>query len=143
MNTLENTKRDFLIIAIDFDGTIVEHQFPRIGKLKLGADKYIRKLKKEGHKIIIWTCRNNTESQLGKVATIGAVKEFLDQKNIPYDAINENVPEMGFWLQSRKIYADIYIDDKNLGGFPGWESAYYDIYFYVKSEIKDWEFIKS
>jgi len=126
MKTLENTikKRKGLLIAVDFDGTIVEHQFPKIGKLKPGAKLMIQLLKEEGHKIMIWTCRNHTESQLGQEATIRAVQNFLDEEEIPYDTINENDPSIGFWLESRKIYADIYIDDKNLGGFPGWAETY-------------------
>lgn len=137
MGNLENMirKRKGLIIAIDFDGTIVEHEFPKIGVLLPNAKGVIRKLKKDGHKIIIWTCRNHTEEVKGwnKIATIRAVQNFLDANKIPYNTINENVPSLGFWLESRKVYADIYIDDKNLGGFCGWIEAYRMIQEYLKT----------
>jgi hypothetical protein len=110
------------IIAIDFDGTIVEHDFPRIGKLMPHAKEVINRLHDAGHKIIIWTCRNHTEPNHPDWddAPIPRVMEFLRKNGIHFDSINENHPSMGFWLQSRKIFAEIYIDDKNLGGFPGW-----------------------
>jgi hypothetical protein len=46
--------------------------------------------------------------------------KFLDDNGIHYDSVNENHPSMGFWLQSRKIFADVYIDDRNLGGVHDW-----------------------
>jgi hypothetical protein len=113
------------IIAIDFDGTIVEHDFPRTGKLMPKAKSTINYLHKQGHRIIIWTCRNNSEPshQDWDQAPVGKVMEFLDENGIRYDCVNENHPDMGFWLESRKIFTDVYIDDKNLGGFPGWDKV--------------------
>lgn len=114
-----------LIIAIDFDGTIVEHKFPLIGQLLPGAKENINKWFKQGHRIIVWTCRNQSEPQHPEwtEAPISAVKEFLDRNEINYTTINSDVPDLGFWLQARKVYADVYIDDRNLGGFPGWDAA--------------------
>jgi len=122
MSTIESNKRTHLIIAVDFDGTIVNHRFPRIGSLMPGAKDALNRLHDAGHKIIIWTCRNHTEPDHPDWddAPISRVMWFLKNNGIPFDSINENHPDMGFWLQSRKIYADIYIDDKNIGGFPGW-----------------------
>ena len=91
------------IIAVDFDGTIVEHKFPRIGPIK---EKIVEKMKQEkenGTIIIIWTCRKGPfEYQM---------KKFLDEHNIPYDYINENWPRLDF-VTSDKIYADEYWDDR-------------------------------
>jgi len=82
-----------------------------------GAQEYINRLHKEGYYIIIWTCRGG----FGLVEMI----EFLGQAKIPYDKVNENAPyEMIHFKPAPKIYADIYIDDRNLGGFPGWKAAY-------------------
>jgi hypothetical protein len=114
------------IIAIDFDGTIVEHEFPMIGELKEDAKEIIQLLKEEGHKIIIWTCRTSQHSFKhveGSRPTVFDVKDFLDANEIPYDTINHNIPELGF-QPAPKVYADFYIDDKNLGGFIPWKEAY-------------------
>lgn len=103
------------IIAIDFDGTIVEHKFPEIGELLPYAKEVINKLF-QSSVIIIWTCRNEKETP----NEFAAMVKFLEDNGIPYHYINENYPENGF-LPEPKIYADIYIDDRNLGGFPGWD----------------------
>ena len=123
-----------LIIAVDFDGTIVEHKFPEIGKLLPNARKVLREWRDKGHSIIIWTCRNQSEPfhPEWKEAHIGAVKDFLDKNLIPYDVINSDSPAIDFWLQSRKVYADIYIDDRNMGGFPGWTVAAKQVDFFSK-----------
>jgi hypothetical protein len=138
MSTLQDNKREGLIIAVDFDGTIVNHDFPRIGELMPDAQEVLTKLHEAGHKIIIWTCRNHTEPDhpLWYDATIPDVMQFLRNHRIPFDSINENHPSMGFWLQSRKIYADIYIDDKNIGGFQGWKTNKFLVEYYAK--YGDW-----
>ena len=105
------------ILSIDFDGTIVKHKFPQIGALLPGAKETITKLWDEGYYIIIWTCR-------GGQNLVDAI-EFLKDMEIPYDKINENAPfEMIYFKPFPKIYADVYIDDRNLGGFPGWDKVY-------------------
>jgi len=123
------------IIAIDFDGTIVEHEFPNIGPLMPFAKEAINNLHEQGHYIIIWTCRNMTEPDHPEwdQAPVPAVMEFLKANGVHFDSINENHPSMGFWLQSRKIFADVYIDDRNMGGFPGWESALVRITDFVEA----------
>lgn len=105
-------------IAIDFDGTIVEEKFPDIGKLKPNARDVIRKLKMKGHSIIINTCRAGIEE--------GDVYEFMINESIPFDYINCNRPEdiLFFGQDCRKISADLYIDDKQIGGLPDWEKIY-------------------
>lgn len=102
------------IIAIDFDGTIVEQAFPEIGKLLPYAKEVLYNLYYQGYYIIIWTCRGGQE--------LIDAKDFLDKKGIMYHKLNENAPfeRVGF-MPHPKIFADVYIDDRNLGGFPGWE----------------------
>jgi len=100
-----------MIIAIDFDGTLVEHEFPHIGPLKPGAVEALRAFKKAGHQIIIWTCRQGSDEQ--------EVRLFLLQNKIPFDTINTPIP--GYDLATRKLYADIYIDDKGLRFEDNWE----------------------
>lgn len=114
------------VIAIDFDGTIVEHEFPFIGELKEDAKEIIQLLKREGHGIIIWTCRTSQNSYthvMGSKPTIFDVREFLIANEIPFDTINHNIPGNGF-EPAPKVWADFYIDDKNLGGFIPWKEAY-------------------
>jgi hypothetical protein len=103
------------IIAIDFDGTIVEDQFPEIGKLMPGAKEAINELYHSGDvTIIIWTCRNG-------INMLRAV-EFLAREGIKYHYINQSCPDnvRKYGSDTRKVYADIYIDDKGLGKLPEW-----------------------
>lgn len=112
-----------MIIAIDFDGTIVDHEFPGIGKLKPNVKEVINRLHNEGHTIIIWTCRT-TQKEPTEESTIFCAKEFLDRWGIKFHTINNNDPRNSF-QPAPKIYADVYIDDRNLGGIPeDWEDIY-------------------
>lgn len=107
-----------MIVAIDFDGTIVENQFPKIGELMPGAVEYIRKLHEDGHKIIIWTCRSG--DNLLDAGT------FLKLEGIPFHELNDNLADnvQLYGNNSRKVYAHCYVDDKNVGGFSGWQATY-------------------
>ena len=100
-------------IAIDFDGTIVEHKYPEIGKEQLFAFETMKELQKQNHQLILWTYR--TGEQLDEAV------EFCRKNGIEFYAVNRNYPEEQWdGNASRKIQADVYIDDLNLGGFPGW-----------------------
>lgn len=104
-----------MVFAVDFDGTVVEHKFPDIGEELPHAIETLKALQKSGHKIIMWTCR--CEPMLYPMT-----KWLADRGFFP-DAINSNVYTVqGFAVP--KILADIYIDDRNLGGFPGWMEVY-------------------
>lgn len=132
--------KDNKIIAVDFDGTIVDHDFPRIGKLKEGAKRVLNKWHDEGIKVIVWTCRNNVDlPEWGKDATIRGVQDFLDENGIKYDTINEMSTSQAFRLNSRKVYADLYIDDRNLGGFRGWDIT--DIMVSEFYRLGSWDFV--
>jgi hydroxymethylpyrimidine pyrophosphatase-like HAD family hydrolase len=118
-------------IAIDFDGTIVEHQYPEIGKEKLFAFRTLKELEKKGARLILWTFRTGKELE-------DAV-EFCRKNGIEFYAVNKNYPEEVLDdTVSRKIDADIYIDDKNLEGFPGW-SEVWQIMFPFELEQKEAE----
>ncbi|MEQ8714427.1 MAG: hydrolase [Cyclobacteriaceae bacterium] len=102
-----------LVIAVDFDGTIVDHEYPRIGAEKLFAFQTLRALQDKGHRLILWTIRD------GK--TLEDAVEYCRSNGIEFYAVNENFPNEGFEPgQSRKVNADIFIDDRNVGGFLGW-----------------------
>jgi hydroxymethylpyrimidine pyrophosphatase-like HAD family hydrolase len=104
-------------IAVDFDGTIVEHDYPKIGKEKLFAFQTLKELEKLGAQIILWTFRTGKELE--------EAIEFCRKNGIEFYAVNNNYPEEIFdGTISRKINADIFIDDKNVGGFPGWSEIW-------------------
>jgi hydroxymethylpyrimidine pyrophosphatase-like HAD family hydrolase len=104
-------------IAIDFDGTIVEHEYPEIGKEKLFAFQTLKELEKKGARLILWTFRAGKE--------LDDAVEYCRKNGIEFYAVNKNYPEEIFDdTVSRKIDADIYIDDKNIGGFPGWSGVW-------------------
>lgn len=104
-------------IAIDFDGTIVEHEYPGIGKEKLFAFETLRELQKRGFKLILWTIRSGKELE--------EAIEFCRNKDVEFYAVNKNYPEEVIDENLvRKVEADIYIDDRNVGGFPGWSAIW-------------------
>jgi hydroxymethylpyrimidine pyrophosphatase-like HAD family hydrolase len=104
-------------IAVDFDGTIVDHEYPLIGKEKLFAFQTLKELEKLGARLILWTFRAGKE--------LDEAVEFCKKNGIEFYAVNKNYPEEIFdETVSRKIDADIYIDDKNVGGFPGWSGVW-------------------
>ncbi len=107
-----------LIIAIDFDGTIVDHKYPGIGATKPNVFNVLKRLLSEGHTLIIWTCRGGSE--------LIAVYEWLKLRDMEDITVNVNAPyEQINFQPSPKIYADIYIDDRNLGSMPeDWEEIY-------------------
>jgi len=110
-----------MIIAVDFDGTIVEHEYPAIGKEKLFAFQTLRELQKMEHQLILWTYRYGKE--------LDEAVEYCRQNGIEFYAINSNYPEEEFdpELMSRKINADVYIDDRNVGGFLGWSKIWQEL----------------
>ena len=95
-----------LVIAIDFDGTIVTNKYPNIGYLKRNAKEVINKLYDEGHDIIINSCRQGREER--------EMVEFLIDNEIKFDEVNENLCYRieEYENDCRKIGADVYIDDK-------------------------------
>lgn len=98
-----------LILAVDFDGTIAESRWPEIGDPLPGAIDTMNHLHRQGHKIIIWTCR--TGLQLNECI------HWLHRHNVHYDDINNNLPERikAFGGDTRKVSADLYVDDKAVG----------------------------
>lgn len=122
MNEFMNIK-----IAVDFDGTIVEHEYPKIGKEMLFAFRTLKELEKHGARLILWTFRTGRE--------LDEAVAFCKQNGIEFYAVNRNYPEEIFDESiSRKIDADIFIDDKNLGGFPGWSEVWQQLFPYELQE---------
>jgi hypothetical protein len=105
------------VIAVDFDGTIVEHAYPKIGNEMLFAFATLKALQLKGHKLILWTFRDGQ--------TLTEAVEYCKKNGVEFYAVNKNYPEEQFDLSmSRKINADIFIDDRNIGGFHGWDKIW-------------------
>lgn len=108
-----------MIIAVDFDGTIVTHEYPKIGKPIPFAVETLRQLQVDGHHVILWTAR---EGQLLQDAV-----DYCQKKGLEFYAVNSNYPEEALMpdvLKPRKLTADLFIDDRNLGGIPDWGEIY-------------------
>ncbi|PLX19261.1 MAG: hydrolase [Marinilabiliales bacterium] len=106
-----------MIIAVDFDGTIVDHEYPLIGKPKLFAFETLKALQEKGHQLILWTYRSGNE--------LKQAVEYCRRNGIEFYAVNKNYPEEVYDdSMSRKIMADVYIDDRNVGGFLGWSEIW-------------------
>lgn len=111
-----------MIIAVDFDGTCVTHEFPYVGK-EIGAAEVLKELTDKGHKIILFTMRSHPE-EINQNRTIGGdiisndtLQDAIDwfkKYDIPLFGVNEN-PTQKDWSSSPKPYAHIYIDDAALG----------------------------
>ena len=117
-----------MTIAVDFDGTIVEHEYPKIGKPIPFAIDVLKKLQyEEHHMLILWTVREGT--------LLDEAVEYCKNKGLEFYAVNKNFPEETLEPGiSRKIVADIYIDDRNLGGIPDWGLIYRMIKFTVRGQ---------
>ena len=108
-----------MLIAVDFDGTIVEHRYPHIGKEIPFATATLRKLQEDGHRLILWTAR---EGKLLQEAI-----DFCGERGVEFFAVNSNYPgeevdEAG--IRARKLHADLFIDDRAVGGLPEWGAIY-------------------
>lgn len=105
-------------IAVDFDGTVVEHAYPAIGREMLFAFATLKRLQERGHKLILWSIRE------GK--TLQEAVDYCKANGVEFYAVNANFPgevlEPG--VSARKVNADIFIDDRNVGGFRGWSEIY-------------------
>ncbi|MGL5913218.1 MAG: hypothetical protein ACRCZB_03555 [Bacteroidales bacterium] len=107
-----------MIIAIDFDGTIVRGEYPSIEGLQPYAKYNINKLYEEGHYIIIWTCRTG-EHLLDAI-------NYLIEQGVRFHRVNDHSPDnvAKYGDGGKKIYADVYIDDKQVDGLPPWSDIY-------------------
>lgn len=109
-----------LTIAVDFDGTLVENRYPEIGKPILFAFETLRKLQQEGHQLILWTYRSGVKLE--------EAVEFCESKGIEFYAVNRSYPEEEYEDGiSRKILADLFIDDRNINGLPPWGEMYHQL----------------
>ena len=119
-----------MIIAVDFDGTIVQHKYPEIGSEIPFATATIRRLIEEQHQVILWTVR---QGQLLQDAV-----DWCKEHGIEFYAVNKSYPEEEANSGYAKVNAELFIDDRNLGGLPDWGNIYRMI-----KEKKTWRDIYS
>ena len=108
-----------MTIAVDFDGTIVEHAYPAIGKERPFATETLKMLIKDRHELILWTVRE------GKL--LDEAIDWCKQRGVEFYAINRDYPEEEKENNnkfSRKLKVDLWIDDRNIGGIPDWGTIY-------------------
>lgn len=108
-----------MTIAVDFDGTIVTHEYPNIGKEIPFAIQTLKMLQKDGHKLILWSVRE------GKL--LNEAVQWCRERGLEFYAINRDYPEEetnNSNNYSRKLKVDIWIDDRNIGGLPDWGIIY-------------------
>ncbi|MDR1543987.1 MAG: hypothetical protein LBS50_06195 [Prevotellaceae bacterium] len=106
-----------MVIAVDFDGTIVEEAYPAIGKPIPFAIEVLKKLQnEEHHQLILWTVRE------GKL--LDDAVNYCRERGVEFYAVNKLYPEDDNVLSPRKIAADIFIDDRSVGGLPDWGLIY-------------------
>ena len=108
-----------MTIAVDFDGTIVEHKYPNIGEELPFAIDTLKMLQKNHHRVILWTVRE------GKL--LDDAVQWCRERGLEFYAVNRDYPEETTDNNphfSRKLKADIFIDDRNLGGLPDWGTMY-------------------
>lgn len=107
-----------MIIAVDFDGTIVEHRYPAIGKEIPFATRTLHKLAEDGHRLILWSVRE------GKL--LDEAVEWCRERGVEFYAVNRDFEEEDGTGHnfSRKLKADLFIDDRNVGGLPDWGTIY-------------------
>lgn len=105
-------------IAIDFDGTIVEHRYPGIGREIPFAIETLKMLTQDGHRLILWSVR---EGRL-----LDEAVEWCRERGLEFYAINKDFPEENREDKkfSRKLKVDMFIDDRNIGGIPDWGTIY-------------------
>jgi len=117
-----------MLIAVDFDGTIVEHEYPAIGREIPFATETLRMLINDRHQLILWSVR---EGELLQEAI-----DWCHERGVDFYAINRDFPEEDVEKNihfSRKLKVDLFIDDRNVGGLPDWGTIYRMI-----SEKKTW-----
>lgn len=121
-----------MIIAIDFDGTCVTHEYPEVGR-DIGAAPVLKELIANGHKLMLWTMRSHGDQNID---CLNDAINWFKNNDIELWEINKN-PEQ-YWSNSNKQYAQLYIDDAALGCpliYPEKERPYVD-WVRVKEQLK-------
>lgn len=107
-----------MLIAVDFDGTIVEHKYPKMGREIPFATETLRKLIEDGHRLILWTIRHGE--------SLDEAVNWCKERGVEFYAVNRDFEEQDAanGERSPKVKCDMYIDDRNIGGLPDWGTIY-------------------
>lgn len=109
-----------MIIAVDFDGTIVEHRYPEIGRERPYATQVLKMLIEERHKVVLWTMRSGD--------LLDAAVNWCKERGVEFYAVNSDLSDKFEDERdpnySCKLNADVFIDDRNVGGLPDWTTIY-------------------
>lgn len=108
-----------MTIAVDFDGTIVSHAYPRIGEELPFAIDTLKMLQRDGHQLILWSCRRGE--------LLDEAMEWCKERGLEFYASNKDYPEEtpdNNPEYSRKLKVDLFIDDRGVGGLPDWGTIY-------------------
>lgn len=107
-----------MLIAVDFDGTIVEHKYPKMGREIPFATETLRKLIEDGHRLILWTIRHGE--------SLEEAVNWCKERGVEFYAVNRDFEEQDAanGERSPKVKCDMYIDDRNIGGLPDWGTIY-------------------
>lgn len=108
-----------MTIAVDFDGTIVEHKYPAIGNERPFATETLKMLIADGHRIILWSVR---EGEL-----LDEAVRWCEERGVKLYCANRDFPEEDVTQNrdfARKLRVDMFIDDRNIGGLPSWGEIY-------------------
>lgn len=99
------------VLAVDFDGTLVTDKFPEIGEPNKELFNLCILARQFGTKVILWTCRNNSH--------LDVAVAYCKEQGLEFDAVNDNLEEckIAYGGNTRKVFADKYVDDKNIGNF--------------------------
>jgi hydroxymethylpyrimidine pyrophosphatase-like HAD family hydrolase len=106
-------------IAVEFDGTIVENDYPKIGEAKPQAFEVLKWLQASGHEIILWTTRSGKQ--------LKEAIQYCSKNDLLFYAVNKNHNESCSQNAGSKIQADLFIDHKNIGGITNWVEMYWMI----------------
>ena len=107
-----------MTIAVDFDGTIVEDRYPEIGRERPFAVATLKQLIQDGHRLLLWSVREGSRLE--------AAVTWCEERGVRFFAVNRDYDddELTEMRHSRKLKADIFIDDRNVGGLPDWGVIY-------------------
>lgn len=107
-----------MLIAVDFDGTIVEHKYPRIGREIPFATETLKRLIQDGHRLILWTIRHGESLQ--------EAVDWCKERGVEFWSVNADYAEQDIEAEERspKVKCDMYVDDRNVGGLPDWGTIY-------------------
>lgn len=105
---MNNAAINFQTIAVDFDGTLCYSKWPDCGQPNQALITYLQEWRRNGNKLILWTCRAGE--------ALSKAVEWCKEQNLEFDAVNDNLPEIIelYGNNSRKITCDYYIDDRML-----------------------------